>query len=724
MAEQRALRNESPSSDDLAQRIRGLMEIGCFSAARSLVRDAEPPSGMLSRLELICGFALGDTEAAAQMQKLCATDPEADADMGLLHQMTGRMEAAAQCFRSVLGHKPGHPLAATRLASLLMGNGERDQAEALLLEALARHPESPDLESAMVRLLSISGRGEAAKQLILALAGRRPFSPLAQVDAAEALMAAGKPLDALKLVHRAAELAPDWPRALHLLSRLEQATGNLEQAARVARRLASLQPQDAEALARLAHAEHGVGNRSAAQEVAGRSIAIEDNAAARLLLSSMALDDGSPELALYHADAALKFGPSPAANNNRGLALLRLHRLDDAEKDARAAVVALPRWSIPYISLAAILRAQGRIAEALQAAEAALRLNPTYQEAWIAAAALLSRLDRIKDAIGACHRALSIGDRAEAEWNMALALLKAGRFEEGWTRFESRGRLTLAPLAGTRPNLPEWRGGPVQMLRVVAEQGLGDTIQFLRFMPLLKDRVAQLQLVVQDPLKEIAKRALPRILVVGPEDSLPTAEAWIRLMSLPLLLGINSETQLRPSSPSIVARPDLVRKWEKERVEGPGLQIGLCWRGNPLHEDDCRRSIPLQALAPLTNTGEHVFYSLQTEIREDEDVAAPSIIDRHRDLTSYDETAAMMATLDLIITCDTSVAHLAGAMGRPVWLLLPTGADWRWLMARDDTPWYPTMRLFRQAAAGDWAGVISRVAEALAAMPAPSRSNI
>ncbi len=305
-----------------------------------------------------------------------------------------------------------------------------------------------------------------------------------------------------------------------------------------------------------------------------------------------------------------------------------------------------------------------------------------------------------------------------AHFNRGTVMLKQGRYREGWLEYEWRVSCGLVQWPAI-PR-PRWDGCPLEgrSILIHTEQGLGDVLQFLRFLPELARRGARIVFACQKALHAFL-RPLACVEEWFPidEPGAITFEMYSSLLSLPALLGIEEATIPR-EVPYVAADPARVEKW-RPRVQGlAGFKVGLCWHGSPTFKGNHLRSIPLERFAPLAAVPGVTLVSLQkgtgVEQIEANRGSVPVVLldELDRDGTFVD-TAAVMQHLDLVITSDTSIAHLAGALGRPVWVLLATGCDWRWLAGRSDSPWYPTMRLFRQKAFGEWEGVFAEVAAAL-----------
>jgi hypothetical protein len=371
---------------------------------------------------------------------------------------------------------------------------------------------------------------------------------------------------------------------------------------------------------------------------------------------------------------------------------------------------------------AVTLQALDRLDEALASCERALLMRPDSAEALNNRASVLQELRRFDEALADYDRAVAIApDYAEAQLNRALLLLLTGDFAQGWPAYEWRRRLPSWVDRGFTQ--AEWSGEDIAGKRLLlhAEQGFGDTIQFSRYAALVAQRGANVVLEVQPSLEPLLK-GLEGIEVVAAGHELPPFDLHCPLLSLPRLLT-TTPNAIPGGVPYIAAPPDRVAAWAS-RLPTDGLRVGLAWSGHRDNARDHERSIPFARLAPLTNIPGFRFVSLQKDMRDadaDDFHRCGGIIDFSHGLRDFADTAAVIAQLDLVITVDTAVAHLAGAMGKPVWLLLPRVPDFRWLMDRTTSPWYPTARLFRKHAMDTWEGVITEAATALRAVTTSGR---
>jgi tetratricopeptide (TPR) repeat protein len=377
-------------------------------------------------------------------------------------------------------------------------------------------------------------------------------------------------------------------------------------------------------------------------------------------------------------------------------------------------------------NLGMALHAGGKPDDALAAYDRALALKPGHPQATRNRANLLSdravglqRAGRYEEALAAFAQARAADPgSAQAEYNESLCLLTVGDFRRGWRQYEARWRMNDFREQQRGFLQPLWLGDKDvrgRTLLLHAEQGQGDTLQFARYVPQVAARGARVVLEVQPTLKSLLARIEGAERVLGRGEMLPPFHLHCPLMSLPLALG--GEGVPPAAVPYLQPSPAAVRKWEALLGEKAAMRIGVVWSGQPGHHNDRNRSLALERLLPLAATGAQLV-SLQKEVRpQDEAVLRANAGIRHfgADLVDYADTAALVSLLDLVISVDTSVAHLTGALGKPAWILLPFVPDWRWQLGREDSPWYPQARLFRQPKAGDWDSVIAALLAALAA---------
>jgi tetratricopeptide (TPR) repeat protein len=384
-----------------------------------------------------------------------------------------------------------------------------------------------------------------------------------------------------------------------------------------------------------------------------------------------------------HFRKALEINPALAqANQNLGSLMRDPHRLEAAAENYRKAIREQPGDASLYVDLGNTLRDQEKFDEAIASFDAALKLKP---------------------------------DHAEAHFSKALVLLLKGELALGWEEYEWRWQREPQQRSFAAP---QWDGRnlPDGDLLLYAEQGFGDTLQFIRYAPLAARRCRRVIVECRAELKSLVA-AMPGVAqVVAPGEPLPQFAAHLPLLSLPRVFKTTLET-IPAEVPYLRAEPEKLRAWRARlAADGDAFKIGLCWAGRPEYWDNNSRSAALDSLAPLGSVRGAVFYSLQKGSAAGEAARPPAgmtLQDFSAELRDFSDTAALVAALDLVITVDTSVAHLAGALGAPTWVMIPRPPEWRWLLAGERSPWYPTMRLFRQDSANDWRSVVERIARAL-----------
>ena len=461
------------------------------------------------------------------------------------------------------------------------------------------------------------------------------------------------------------------------------------------------------------------------QVVALAPEALEANNNLGLILTRLNRD--AEALAFFRRAVALSPG-SPVFHCNLGVALTNLDRHAEAETCFRAATIVDPHHVGAHHNLGKSLLAQGRLDEAGRALQEALRLKQDDPRILSDMGVLLHELGRVADAEMVYRTGLALApEDVDLHHNLGLVLLKTGQYREGWAQFHWRWK-TDAPPHTRAFTQPQWDGSPLPSGRLLinAEQGLGDILQFCRLAPLAAARLgpaARLTLEVYRPLVPLLRDQWPEIEVIAQGDPLPAFDAYLPLLSLAGVL--DQDHQTIDGAPYLRPDPDRVAAWAQRLASLKGLKVGLVWSGGKLigAATDRKRSVTLGALAPLAAVPGVSFVSLQKDAPAAQAKSPPAgmtLLDLCDDLTDFAETAAVVENLDLMISVDTAVVHLAGALGKPVWLLNRFDTCWRWELEREDTPWYEGLRQFRQPSAGDWDSVIAAVAAALNDLAAAS----
>jgi tetratricopeptide (TPR) repeat protein len=448
-------------------------------------------------------------------------------------------------------------------------------------------------------------------------------------------------------------------------------------------------------------------------------------AAANSYQRALVLEPDSPELHCHLARALYRGGALlPAAElyrralaldpkkyeiyNDLGLVLTDLGNFPAALEVFRRSLINNPRSAKTIAGLGRLFERKGDLISAAEAYRDAIKLDPKLPAAYVDLGFVLYGLGELAEAADCFARLRALQpDSAEATVNLGLIHLLQGNLPAGWAEYESRWKVGVGD---DRKFLQRrWKGEVLGGERILlyAEQGLGDTMQFVRYVPLVAARGGEVVLEVQPALHDLLARTDGAWRVIRRGEALPEFSWQCPLMSLPLALGTELET-IPAGVPYIVPDAARVETW-RGRLQGNTRRVGLAWAGNPTHPRDRLRSIALEQLVPLWNVTGTTFYSLQFGSGAEQMKQLPpgvQLVDLGDELKDFANVAAIVANLDLMISIDSAVAHLAGALGKPVWILLNKGCDWRWFLEREDTPWYPTARLFRQSTSGQWQDVV------------------
>jgi tetratricopeptide (TPR) repeat protein len=498
--------------------------------------------------------------------------------------------------------------------------------------------------------------------------------------------------------------------------------GRLMEAEAVCRQILQAQPTSPEATHLLGVIAHQNGNLAGAIEHVQRAVKLAPQVALyHANLGEMLRLAGRPKLAAEQAKRALEIEPDmPMALSNLGVALYEMKDYEAAARAQRQAIAAKPDFAEAHSNLGNALHALKRFDEAIAAYRRALELKPNYADAWANLGTTLHHNGDFAEGMVALRRAIALAPHhANAHSGLGILLLMRGDFGEGWDEYE--WRLRSSERKG--PRFPEkpWQGESLagKHIYVQAEQGFGDTLQFARYIPLLAARARKVTLRVHQQLVTLLLDSLTGITVLGDRGDPEPYPCDAVLLSLPRLFKTRLET-IPAQVPYLHAPAEAVQRWRRQLGKMSGLKVGLVWAGNPEHVNDHRRSVELTQLAPVLTTPGVSFVSLQVGPRAAElkklkgsNIDVEDIASAFNDFV---ESAAAVSALDLVITVDTSMAHLAGALGKPVWVLLPSVTDWRWMLQREDNPWYPNMRLFRPKDSEPEGRVIARVAQELAAV--------
>jgi tetratricopeptide (TPR) repeat protein len=626
-------------------------------------------------------------------------------------QQAGRLDEAEERYGRVLEREPDSGDAWHLLGRVALQKGDLQAAAARVLQAIRRRPEIPAYHTSLGDILAAQHRERDAVACYYEALRLEPKFVPALVNLGNALLNQRLYAEACAWYWRAIQQRPECAEAFGNLGNALRSQGEYEEAVTCYREACALQPESAAAAVNLAAGLVQLRQYEEAERWARRALELQPGLAGALSNLSLALT-GQQRLAEAEEFARMAVAREPDTARlhlNLGCLLLQLRRDADAEAELRRALDLKPGYTQAANNLAVALHRQGRNSEAATLCERVLLALPQYGEAW-------SNLGIVRQAQGSTAAAIACFDEAlkrnpqdvKSHVCRSLSLLAEGRLEEGFAEYEWRWRLLAeAPRACARPG---WDGEALEGRRILlwAEQGLGDTLQFVRFAAEVASRGGRVILEVQDCLASLARTVPGVARVACASAELAACDVQAPLLSLPRLVGISPAP-----APYVTADPALVERVRSLLGPSRGLRVGVSWAGSRQHSSDRLRSLDLARLAPLGEIAGVEWHTLQVEA---DAAQAPWLGPCLVPSPDADYLAALMTCLDLIISVDTMTAHLAGALGRPVWTLLHHAADWRWGLHGENTRWYPAMRLFRQPAAGDWDAVVHRVARALRAL--------
>lgn len=662
---------------------------------------SHPPDSVELSALLDQAIALHQSDELAEAERLYRDILDARPDdfdarhlLGIVRHQQGRDAEALDLIGSALEINPRAASALSNRGAMFQRLGRHQDALACYEQALAIQPNDAETVYNRGTVLERLGRIEEALANYEQTLAIRHDHPEALCNCGNLLMRLQRLDQALARYDRALALRPDYVDALDSRGCVLLALKRPDQALESFDRVLSLRPDFTAA----------AFNRGNALKELKRF-----------------------EEAIASYDRALETDPDNAGIlNNRGNTFLELKRFEEALESYDRALAIRPDHIEALNNRGCALKELGQIEEALASYERALAVRPDFADAFNNRGNALLELGQTGEALASYDRSVDLNaQNAEYRFNRSLLLLLLGSFDEGWREYEWRRRRKIS--VERTFNVPEWEGEPVSGKRLLlySEQGFGDTIQFARFARCVTNLGAQVILEVQAPLGGLLRRLDGEAIIVRRGEPLPEFDLRLPLVSVPFVLGLVPQ-RLPAEAPYLSADPVRVDLWSS-RLPTRGLRVGIAWQGNPSLSTDKGRSIPLKAFAPLARISGVTLISLQknTGVEQLADLPPGMAVetlgaDLDAGPDAFVDTAAVMMNLDLIVSCDTAVAHLAGALGRPVWVLLRKAPDWRWMLDREDTPWYPTARLFRQIGPGDWDDVLNKVAaelEAFAAHP-------
>ncbi len=608
---------------------------------------------------------------------------------GVLLEHQGELDQAIAAQERAIALKPDYTEAYLNMAVSLQARGDNEKAKAVCEKVLAQAPDNAKVYTVLAFCQ------QNLKQYTQAL---RNYQHSLMLDPQQievynhmgfVLAQQKRYPEAIACYRRALDRDPEYADAHNNLGIALKASGETEQAITHYQQAIALEPRFAEAYCNLANAKNAIGQTDSAMENWQKAIDIDP----------------------HHAQAY----------NQLGVTYNDLGRTDLAIKHYHQAMALAPHQADSYNNLAIVLKNQGRIDEAIELYHTSITLEPNNPEAYYNLAGLYKEQGHCQQAIDHYKQAIRIDPSyAQAHWNLSLTYLLQGEFEKGWQRYQWRhqalDRGSLYPYTYDRPR---WDGSDFtgKRLLIYTEQGLGDAIQFVRYLPLVKALGGTVLLETWQPLIRLfqSARGIDELIQVTPNPiSEERFDIHTSIMDLPRLFETNI-ARVPHTVPYVIPDTSDTTHWQQQ-LQGSDYKIGIVWAGSPTHGNDHLRSCGLHHFSTIARLGGATLYSLQKGAAADQIEAKTNslpITPLGHQFNDLMDTASAIEQLDLIISVDTALAHLAGALGKPVWTLLPAAPDWRWMLDRTDSPWYPSMRLFRQSQAGRWDTVFTDMTKAL-----------
>ncbi|GEC57467.1 hypothetical protein BEL01nite_65100 [Bradyrhizobium elkanii] len=666
---------------------------------------------------------------AAEAGTLCGDILTADPDhVPALHLSaviafaTDRAAEGALLLNRVFNLDPDHAPAFATLGDALDVKGEHEGAVAAFERGVMLRPQDAGLHIKLgVALCDLSRFDEAETAFRRAIALDGGLTR-ARFNLAVALAGQQRPVEAEQAYREVIARDPVYHGVWLNLGNVLSDQKRHEAAATAYRRGLAADPDNAGLHCGLGAALYRQGLLDDAILHYRRAIALDPgNIAPQRLLAMVLHEAGEREEAVrIYRQVSARDPSDHVILNNLGACLFELGQVDDAIACAELALALKPDYAAAHTNLGIIFEAQNLVEAAVAAHRRAIELEPLYAKGHANLAVALRNAGEIDAALVASRRAIALDpEQPLAHYNHAHFLLMNGEFGEGFEEYQWRRKTRMLSDGDPVFDGPEWQGEPLagRTLLLFAEYGLGDAINFVRYVPMLAGGGGRIVLQVQPALVTLLRPMLPDVAVFARGEPLPPFDLQLPLLSLPRIFRTTVET-IPAATFYLRADAGKLARWREALAGVTALKVGVVWAGNPRHKGDRQRSLPADAVLPRLVTSGVQLYSLQKEPRPDD---APvlrglgaGIVDLAPMLGDFADTAAAVCALDLVIAVDTSVAHLAGALGRPVWMLCPYALDWRWLRDRADTPWYPTMRLFRQDKPQAWDRVLTRISDELA----------
>jgi tetratricopeptide (TPR) repeat protein len=711
----------------------------------------------------IAAYRRSDYDAARadlrEAVRLVPDDAEVLDHLGAVTAAMGEWNHARECFEAALRRNPNSVDAAYNLAKVHRELKDDAAAAKLFRHACDLQPTFWEAHANLANALRDAGDWKAAETAYRQAIGLRPNVARTWNHLGVMYLRKRSFSQAQQAFEQALRIQPDHIEAQINLGSVCHATGDLDQAAQLYRSVATRHPTAA--LPELSAVRlptdpdtenvNGKADAAFSSELPDSLPANQRLAAAQLALANGLRDQGRASEAVTCYHEVIRITPHRVAVwNALGSCLIGMRQFEEAVSCFEKALALCPGQAQAENNLAAVRIASGRLEEGRDLLASVVAKHPGYIEARSNLGAVLQDLGEFDDAARHLDAAIAMAGpkftstRADAQWNRALLRLRRGDHCAGWPEYDirwdriefcrtqyrapaesaiARPEYSSHPVAKRITAAPRWRGEPLAGRTVLAfaEQGLGDAIQFVRFVKQLRARGARVILETHRALVPLLSNSSMADQVIGHGDEVPPHDFQVALMSLPAMLGVTSDADIAMAEPYLQASAKLAQSW-RARLDSPGrLRIGIHWQGNPNYHMDRVRSIPLRHFRPVLEVADAEFVSLQHGFGKDqitvENLPAPVAVFDGIDQAAgpFMDTAAILSTLDVVVTSDSALAHLAGALGVRTFMALPQVSDWRWELDKETTAWYPTMRLFRQRNRGDWQEVFVRIAAELRA---------
>ncbi len=607
--------------------------------------------------------------------------------LGTLNLQRREFGLACELLRKALILKPDHAMAYNNLGTALQELGQLERAEECYHRACLLKPDDPKSHSNIAGIYREQGKYDQAIRSYRQAIRNSPDCAELHCNLGALFQKMGRIGDAIGCYCSALDLKPDYALAHSNLGMALQESGRLNEAVKSCLKARQLMPENEVLQNNLGTVLKGLGRYDEAVECYRKAIALK------------------PDYAEAH--------------NNLGTVFLEEKKLQEAVVCYHMAIQCKPDYAMAHSNLGTVWRELGKLERAIESCNRAIQVNPNYAEAHNNLGTSLQEAGRVNEALASFRQATTLKpDYALAHINSSLALLLLGNFRDGWEEYE--WRFQIRKHTTKTLNKPLWEGLSLRgkSILIHVEQGFGDTIQFVRYLSMVKERGGRIILECQKELIRLLSgcSGIDEFVAYVPtgKHSVPF-DVHISLLSLPRIFDTTLET-VPADIPYIKVDSALCLKWGMRFRKNSNFKIGIAWSGNPKNANDRNRSCSLTDFATLGDIPNTTFYSLQkgtVAAGASHPPVGMNFVNLEQELRDFVDTAAVIANLDLVISIDTVVVHLAGAMGKPVWNLLPFAPAWRWLLDRERSPWYPTMRLFRQTQPHDWRGVFRQVKDRL-----------